>query len=131
MPESPETEGVREANQRFYRAFESLDVDQMGAVWAGEDSITCVHPGWPLIKGRDAVLGSWSRIFENTTLMQFTITGAEIVVDGDWGWVSCTENITSVIDGRVTEGKVQATNIYVRRMGRWLTVHHHGSPVVL
>ncbi|MEE9285096.1 MAG: nuclear transport factor 2 family protein [Dehalococcoidia bacterium] len=130
MPESPAADEVREANDRFYRAFESLDVDQMSAAWAGEDSITCVHPGWPLVKGRGAVMGSWARIFESTTLMQFTITGAEITVEGDWAWVSCTENITSVVDGRVTEGKVQATNIYVKRTGRWLAVHHHGSPVV-
>lgn len=124
-----EMEAVREANLRFYRAFESLDVDQMKAVWVGEDSVTCVHPGWPLLRGRDSVMSSWKRIFENTTLMHFNITDTQVTVAGDWAWVTCTENITSVVDGKVTAGKVQATNIYTRRLGRWLTVHHHGSPV--
>ncbi len=131
MPDEREIEAVREANRRFYRAFESLDIEQMRAVWAGDDSVTCVHPGWTLLKGQDAVMGSWARIFENTALMQFTVTDAEVTVAGDWAWVACTENITSVVDGRVTQTKVQATNIYVKRTGRWLTVHHHGSPVAM
>ncbi len=129
MTKPSETAAVREANQRFYRAFESLDIEQMKAVWAGDDSVTCVHPGWPLLKGQAPVMGGWQRIFENTSLMQFKITGEEITVAGDWAWVTCTENITSVLDGRVTQSKVQATNIYVKRTGRWLTLHHHGSPV--
>ena len=88
-----------------------------------------VHPGWPLLKGLDSVMGSWGRIFENTSLMRFSITGARITVAEDWAWVACTENITSVLDGRVNEARVQATNIYVKRTGRWLCVHHHGSPL--
>ena len=73
---------------------------------------------------------SWERIFDNATMMQFAITGAAVALEGGWAWVTCTENITSVADGRVTEGKVQATNIFKRRDGEWLMVHHHGSPVV-
>ena len=128
MTDPQEDEAVLAANAGFYRAFESLDAARMEAVWAKEGRVSVVHPGWPLITGRDVVLESWSRIFDNTAMMQFTITGTEVNVDGDLAWVVCTENLTSVVDGQVMEGKVQATNIYARRDGSWRIVHHHGGP---
>jgi ketosteroid isomerase-like protein len=123
-------EGISEANQRFYSAFETLDIEQMRAVWDEEYGVTCVHPGWPLIQGRGEVLQSWANIFTNTMVMQFTITEASVVVEGDWAWVVCTEGLRSVVDGRVTEGKIEATNVFRKRGERWLLVHHHGSPVM-
>ena len=122
---------VEKANEALYRAFESLDVQRMAAAWADEATVTVIHPGWPLIRGHDDVLASWARIFEHASLMQFAITGTVITIAGDWAWVTCTENITSVNDGRVSEGRVQATNIFVRKRGRWLCMHHHGSPLSL
>ena len=128
MQENQEIEAVKEANLGFYRAFESLDVGLMAGVWVQDASVTCVHPGWPLLRGWDAIFGSWGRIFDNTTMMQFVVTEAEVSLEGDWAWVTCAENLTSVVDGSVNQGTVQATNIYRKREGRWLLVHHHGSP---
>ena len=65
--------------------------------------------------------------FRNTTLMHFNISDAEVIVHGDSAWVSCVENITSVVDGRATNFGVQATNIFVRTSDGWKMVHHHGS----
>jgi ketosteroid isomerase-like protein len=33
------------------------------------------------------------------------------------------------MDGR-SQARVEATNVFERHGGRWLLVHHHGSPVV-
>ena len=44
--------------------------------------------------------------------------------------MTCTENISSVLDGKLTEEKVQAINIYRKLEGRWLMVYHHGSPMM-
>jgi ketosteroid isomerase-like protein len=123
-------EVVTEANQRFYRAFETLDLEQMRGAWDEDQAVTCVHPGWPLIEGRGEVLQSWANIFNNTMVMQFTITVASVMVEGDWAWVVCTEGLRSVVDGKVTEGKIEATNIFRKRGEQWLLVHHHGSPVM-
>ncbi len=123
-------ESLRLANLGFYEAFQTLEPETMDAIWSDAEDVTVVHPGWALIKGRDAVMESWRRIFENTSMMQFAVTGVELWVDGDIGWATCTEHITSLVDGRGGEANVQATNIYVRRDERWLMVHHHGSPVM-
>ncbi len=128
MTATDDDEEVKQANQGFYRAFESLNIDNMRGAWATGD-VTCVHPGWPLLKGVERVMDSWKRIFENTAMMQFTITGAVVRVEGGSAWVMCTENINTLVDGKVAEAKVQATNVFMKIEGRWLVVHHHGSPL--
>ena len=115
------------ANLRFYAAFGSLDIEEMDKVWENSDRVLCIHPGWRLITGWEQVRKSWEGIFYNTTLMHFNITGARVIIHGDSAWVSCLENITSVVDGRATNFAVQATNIFVRGEDGWFMVHHHGS----
>ena len=87
-------------------------------------------PGWRRLVGFTAVMQSWQRIFENTFGMKFDITGVEISVSGDIAWVVCTENITSQTYDGPAQTQVEATNVFERHDGRWLVVHHHGSPVV-
>ena len=56
--------------------------------------------------------------------MHFNITDTRVVIQGDSAWVSCVENISSVMDGRATNFGVQATNVFVRSGGRVA----HGAP---
>src|SRR5206468_1148625 len=51
---------VEEANARFYRAFEALDLAEMEKVWAHGEHVKCVHPGWPLLAGWANVRASWA-----------------------------------------------------------------------
>jgi len=115
------------ANLRFYEAFGSLDIQEMEKVWEPSHRVLCIHPGWRLLTGWEQVRKSWEAIFNNTSLMQFNITDTQVTVHGDSAWVSCVENITSVVDGRASNFSVQATNIFVQVEGGWLMVHHHGS----
>src|SRR5437899_2862048 len=56
---SDEAAAVQAANQAFYRAFETLDLAAMEAVWAHAGACTCLHPGWPLCAGWPEVRASW------------------------------------------------------------------------
>jgi len=123
-------EAVVEANLGFYRAFESLDIDRMATVWAKDDTVRCVHPGWSMLEGWNDVMESWERIFDNSAMMKFIITGTQVSVEEDWAWVVCTENLTSLVNGQVVDSKIEATNIFRSRHGHWAIVHHHGSPVM-
>ncbi len=120
-------EGVTEANGRFYEAFSSLDIEQMGRAWETSSRAMCVHPGWKPLTGWESIRASWESIFEHANLMQFNITNLNIVMGGDSGWVTCMENITSVVEGRATQFAVWATNIFVRSGDGWLIIHHHAS----
>ena len=123
----PDVEVVKAVNLRFYQAFGSLDIVEMGQVWERSDRAMCIHPGWRLLTGWEEIRESWEGIFSNTTLMHFNITETQVVVQGDCAWVSCVENIGSIMDGRATNFGVQATNVFVRSEGGWRMVHHHAS----
>ena len=124
------TDSLIKANTRFYRAFELFDIEEMNELWDKELAVTCIHPGWPLIQGRSEILQSWINIFNNTMVMQFTITESSIKIEGEWGWIVCTESLRSVVNGKVNEGRVEATNIFRRVKNEWYLVHHHGSPII-
>ena len=120
---------IHEANRQFYLAFESLDIKQMDQVWAQEDQVYCVHPGWDLRAGWPAVRDSWVQIFNHALSMRFAITAIKVNIEGDCAWVTCMENITSMMDGSPQHSRVLATNIFRKQEGGWKVVHHHGSPV--
>lgn len=121
---------VEEAAAGFYRAFEALDIARMDRVWAHGGHVRCVHPGWPLLCGWDAVRGSWQRIFDNITEMRFTLSDVTVNVAGDLAWVTCTENILSEVGERVSVTAILATNVFERTEAGWLLVHHHASHVM-
>jgi ketosteroid isomerase-like protein len=121
---------LREANARFYRAFETLDLAQMDRVWAHDEHVACVHPGWPLLTGWEAVRESWQAIFANTAEMNFTVSDVRAAASGAFGWITCTENILSSGGGRLSVTSLLATNIFERRPDGWRMVHHHASHVL-
>ncbi|HET7341220.1 MAG TPA: nuclear transport factor 2 family protein [Methylomirabilota bacterium] len=121
---------VIEANARFYRAFETLDIAEMDRVWAHGEHVRCVHPGWPLLRGWSQVRASWERIFANTAEMRFTLSDAHAMVGDDLAWVTCTENILSETAGRLSVTAILATNVFERGGDGWQLVHHHASHVL-
>ena len=127
-------DAVIAVNAELYAAFEEGDPDRMEAVWDDADDVSCVHPGWPMLRGRARVLRSWSVIMANTNYIQFFLTGVHAVVDDDVAVLTCEENIlTSVAepDGALSESaKVVSTNVFRRRADGWRLWLHHGSPVL-
>jgi ketosteroid isomerase-like protein len=121
---------VTSANAAFYRAFEALDLGAMEQLWAHGDHVKCVHPGWPMLNGWQAVRASWEAIFANTHEMRFTLTDVQVVPAADLAWVTCTENILSESEGRVGVTSILATNVFERGPGGWRMVHHHASHVL-
>ena len=122
---------VEAANTALYAAFETGDVDLMEAVWDMEDpeALVCVHPGWPMLRGRAAVLRSWSAVMANTDYIQFFLTDVQVCVSGETAVVTCTENVLTSADVG-DNAAVVATNVFVRRADGWRLQVHHGSPVL-
>ncbi len=129
MTPEDELREVEEANARFYRAFEGLDLAEMEAVWARREHVKCIHPGWPLLVGWEAVRASWEAIFKNTAEIRFSLSDVSVRVDSNLAWVTCTENILSQVGGKISVTAVLATNLFEQTGGRWLMVHHHASHI--
>ena len=120
-------EEVTQTNEAFYKAFESLDVAAMDQVWAHQEYVTCIHPGWSIRVGWPAVRDSWVVIFNNTFSMEFQLSELQVQVAADVAWVICTENITSRVGEATQNSQVVATNLYERIGDTWKIIHHHGS----
>jgi len=121
---------VMQANEAFYQSFERLDISAMDKIWAPQEYVTCIHPGWSIRVGWPAVRDSWVVIFNNTFSMKFRLTELQVQVAADVAWVICTENITSRVGDADQNSLVVATNLYERIGGSWKIIHHHGSPLM-
>ena len=117
------------ANARFYRALEGYDSDVMDRIWAHDAWVACVHPGWEIVRGWKAVQASWAAIFASSSRLRVSVEELEIRVLDDCAWVICIEQIATRIAESFYRSRAQATNIFVRRDGEWLLVHHHASPM--
>jgi ketosteroid isomerase-like protein len=111
---------VLEANAAFYRAFSERDVTAMDALWAKTVPVACIHPGWQVLNGREAVMASWRGILGGVPP---AITCSEAVprVAGTAAFVVCTESLDA--------GELIATNVFVQEDGAWKIAHHHAGPV--
>jgi ketosteroid isomerase-like protein len=107
------------ANETFYRAFADKDVTVMSAVWAEAEPVTCLHPGWPPVEGRDAVLQSWHAILTGPASPDIECLHARAGLHGDTGIVICYE--------RIGQDHLLATNIFIRNGAGWLLVHHQSG----
>ncbi len=111
---------VLAANAAFYRAFAERDVDAMVALWARTVPVACIHPGWQVLDGRDAVMASWRGILGGVP-PAIACSQAIARVAGTAAFVVCTETLDA--------GELVATNVFVQEDGAWKMAHHHAGPV--
>jgi uncharacterized protein (TIGR02246 family) len=120
---------VLAANRAYYDAFEALDFARMARIWSDDAPLSCVHPAWELIEGRDEVLASWRRIFASTSEIRFALRDLHVYVAGDTGWVVLIEQIETRHGEERVAASAQATNVFVREADGWRLVHHHSAPI--
>jgi hypothetical protein len=123
------TAEIEKANTAFYRALESGAIEQMDEVWAHENWVRCVHPGWNVVAGWHRVRESWEMIFDGGQRMRVSATDVSVQTAGEFAWVTCTENITVFGETAFDSAQAVATNLFIRREGRWLMILHHASPI--
>jgi ketosteroid isomerase-like protein len=114
-----EDSDVLAANTRFYAAFAARDAEAMDTAWAREAAVTCVHPGWPPIRGRAEVMASWRSIFEHDEGPAPSCEAPTTSVHGTSATVLCRERLGNVV--------LVATNVFVHEDGTWRMLHHHAS----
>ena len=108
-------------NRAFYAAFRQRDLDSMDELWAQRVTVACVHPGWQPIRGREQVMASWRAILGQSSVPQVRCADASAHVMGETAFVLCEELLG--------EGRLVATNIFVREDDDWRLVHHQAGPM--
>ena len=106
------------ANAAYYRAFRMGADALMGRVWQ-DGEITCVHPGWPPIHGRAAVLASYRGIMSNPNQPEVGCQDEQVFITGDVARVICVEAVSGV--------RLIATNLFLRTGTDWRMIHHQAS----
>ena len=112
---------VLAANASFYAAFAAKDLEAMDRLWAQRVPVTCIHPGWNVLAGREAVMASWRAILSNPEQPRIVGGGASVQLLGDVAIVTCRELVAG--------NPLAATNVFVREDGAWRLLHHHAGPV--
>jgi hypothetical protein len=122
-------DSLLEANARFYRVLEELDLEEMEGLWMHEGWVRCLHPGWEPLTGWEAVRRSFEQIQAGTQWIRITPTAIAGAVYGPLGVVSCAENITASRADNVGVALAHATNLFVSQPAGWRMIHHHASSV--
>jgi ketosteroid isomerase-like protein len=121
---------VLDANDAFYRALESKNIQAMSTVWSQGTGSLCIHPGRKAIQGWKEIRTSWEQIFKNTAYLEVETEIISTEVRDNIAYVVVVENIMQVIANRRIQATSIATNIFEFLGGKWYLVHHHGSPLM-
>jgi len=115
-----ETASLLFANEAFYLAFANRDLAAMDAVWAERRDVTCIHPGWDVLSGREEVMESWQGILGGANAPAITCRKARGAVLGGLGMVLCYE--------QMGQNLLVATNLFAKEGAAWKMVHHQAGP---
>jgi len=118
-----DSDAVLAANLEFYRAFATRDLQAMDALWARQAPVACIHPGWPALADRDAIIESWRGILSNPESPRIVCYDERVFLYGDTALVVCEEEL----DG----GTLVASNLFVREAEGWRIAHHQAGQLVV
>ena len=107
------------ANDAFYAAFAGRDFAAMERLWSERAWVSCIHPGWPPIAGRQEVMESWHAILTGQHAPEIDCRNARAYLLGETAYVICYE----ILKGTT----LVATNVFVREGGEWRIAHHQAG----
>jgi ketosteroid isomerase-like protein len=117
-----DSDAVLAANLEFYRAFGARDVEAMERLWARQAPVACIHPGWPPLAEREAIIESWRGILANPEAPRIACFDERVLIYGDTALVICEEELAG--------GTLIASNFFVREDGAWRIAHHQAGQLV-
>ena len=110
----------------FYAALESSVLEAMMDVWAEDEEIVCVHPGWPRLTGYEQIRENWAQIFRSGERLKVHVSDRVCTQGAMLSVHSLHENILVAGEPKARP-PVVTTNVYLRTAGGWRMVVHHGS----
>lgn len=117
--ETSEQAAVLFANDAFYVAFSNNDIGAMEDLWSEDARVSCVHPGWNTIAGRNQVMASWAAVLADPGSAGIEPLNPFATIHGDIALVVCHEIYP--------EGYLIATNVFKLENGEWKMVHHQAG----
>jgi ketosteroid isomerase-like protein len=117
------------ANTQVEEAFSKLDVKAIEATWSQDGSVSVIHPASkaPLL-GWEAVENGYADHPVRYKDFSVVMDNPQIAINGNIAWIVGVEKVYAHrANGDVLDISALATNIFEKRSGKWLLVHHHAS----
>lgn len=117
---------AEDAEESFYDAIGSADLEALMNVWADDEEIVCIHPTGERLTGTTAIRESWKTIFANNP--RFTVRITRKV-----RWESLLISVHSVVetlylgDAPTPHGPILSTNVFQRGANGWRLLSRHSS----
>ena len=129
MDTQSEKDLVLEVNTRFYKALGSRDLELMGTVFVHEERAGCMHPGWIMLKGWEAIRQSWENVFDPEDQLEIKLHNLTVELEGDSAWVTCIQELLYINRDPVMQNVSVSTNIFEKNGSGWKMVIHQASPL--
>jgi ketosteroid isomerase-like protein len=120
---------VLAANKTVEESFSKLDVTAIENTWDHSDGASVIHPSSknPVI-GWQAVQKTYADHPARYQDFKVTMESPHVTISGNTAWVIGTERVLAHRkNGDLLDIAALTTNIFQKRDGKWLLVHHHAS----
>ena len=124
-----ETKKVLEINRLFYEALGTRNIELMKEVWANDEKVGCVHPGWTILRSRDAIIQSWESVFDPEDQVDINLTEIDIKIKNNIACLTCVQEMVYIKREPLSYNLSQSTNIFEKFNEEWKMVVHHASPI--
>lgn len=122
---------VLAASRAVQESFSKLDVAAIESTWSHNSAASVIHPSskTPVV-GWEAVQKSYAAFPSRYKDFTVTMDNPEVTVNGNVAWVVGIETVRAHrSNGEPFNISALATDIYEKRDGKWLLVHHHANRV--
>ena len=120
---------IRAANEGYYAALSHRDAASLDKVWDHDGKVFNIFgvSKAPMI-GWESVKNGYDDLFKRFPELSVEMPEPFIRQDGDSAVVIGVETQkVKLSSGESANAMLPATNIFVKRDGRWLMIHHHSS----
>ncbi|HEY7535368.1 MAG TPA: nuclear transport factor 2 family protein [Thermodesulfobacteriota bacterium] len=129
MTKNSDYEEILRVNEKFYKALGTRNLGLMDEVWVKDSRAGCVHPGWTMLRGWEAIRQSWENVFNPDDQVDISLSNIAVEINGDVAWITCIQQMIYINRDPVGINMSQSTNIFERQGSDWLMVIHHASPI--
>ncbi|MGH7908907.1 MAG: YybH family protein [Thermodesulfobacteriota bacterium] len=129
MTNNSDYEEVLKVNEMFYKALGTRNLELMDQVWVKDSRAGCVHPGWIMLSGWQAIRQSWENAFDPNDQVDIRLYNMTVEIKGDIAWLTCMQQLIYINRDPIGINMSQSTNIFERYDSGWRMILHHASPL--
>jgi len=116
-----------EVLSRFYKAFNSRDLQLMAASWLPSDQSSMDNPIGGIRRGWPAILEAYTRIFSGKAEVYVEFYDFSVHHQGTMFFATGRERGYFKLENLSIDLAIRTTRIFVDVHGDWKQIHHHGS----